>query len=104
MLQNLCILVMVIDAADACELVQAIESAGGDVVAAANAYEAQQRIKQFAFHGALVDCSGGAAHVTELLQARGIPFCVCQSGADPSKAQAVPVRQAVAALAAKITA
>ena len=62
-LQDLCVLVMIADAADASELVRYVERAGGDVVAAANPFEALQRLRQFVFHAAVVDCSGGAETV-----------------------------------------
>ena len=101
-LRDLCVLVMIADAVDASELVRCVERAGGDVVAAANAYEALQRLKQFVFNAAVVDCSGGAESVVEELCARSIPFCVCKSGSAWKAPLTVPVHEVTVALAAKI--
>ena len=101
-LQDLCVLVMIADAADASELVRYVERAGGDVVAAANPFEALQRLRQFVFHAAVVDCSGGSETVVAELCARSIPFCVCKSGSGWKAPHTVPIQEVMAALAAKI--
>lgn len=73
------ILVLAFDDVHATELVAALLAAGADTVVAANALEALQRLEQFKFDAAVIDCSPGAEGIAEQLGLRGVPFCVCGS-------------------------
>jgi CheY-like chemotaxis protein len=73
------ILVLAYDDLHATELVAVLLAAGADTVVAANALEALQRLQQFKFDAAVIDCSPGAEGIAEQLGRRGVPFCVCGS-------------------------
>jgi hypothetical protein len=53
-------------------------------VVAANALEALQRLKQFKFDAAVIDCSPGAEGIAERLGLLKVPFCVCGSTKAPT--------------------
>jgi CheY-like chemotaxis protein len=65
------------DAEHATGLVRVLDNAGADTVVVANAYEGLQRLDQFKFDGAVIDCATGADKVAAQLKALGVPFCVC---------------------------
>jgi len=78
------ILVLAYDAVYATELVAALEATGADTVVAANVLEAQQRLHQFRFDAAVLDCSPGSESIAASLGDLGVPFCVCDSGRSAS--------------------
>ena len=63
------ILVLAYDAVHATELVRVLETAGAETVVTANAHEALQRLDQFSFDAAVIDCSPGAEGVSDRLRA-----------------------------------
>ena len=74
-----CILVLEHDAEIATQLVLALEAARADVVYAANALEALDRLTHFLFNAAVVDCferTDNRKRVTARLLELKIPFCV----------------------------
>ena len=73
-LSNAPILVMCWDAPTAHALVNVISTARGDVVYAANAGEALQRLQQFSFNAAVLCWQTGADTVAAALQVNGVPF------------------------------
>jgi hypothetical protein len=73
-LNNVSILVMCWDAPTAHALVNVISAARGDVVYAANAGEAMQRLQQFRFNGAVLCWQTAADTVAVALQVLGVPF------------------------------
>jgi hypothetical protein len=85
-LNNASILVMCDDAQTANALVARISAARGDVVFAATAVEALQRLRQLRFHAAVASWQTGADAATVALQARCVPFCMF--GTPPSGAVA----------------
>ena len=76
-LSNQSILVLASEAEHATELVRVLENVGSDIVIAANAREALQRLDQFRFDAGVIDCSLGAEKVVDRLRVLGVPFCVC---------------------------
>jgi hypothetical protein len=83
--------VLAYDAADACAIVDALEKVGADTVITANATEALQRLDQFRFDAAVIDCSVRFELVAEKLGVLGTPYCVFmgEPPATTGKARAV---------------
>ncbi len=75
-LNNAPILVMCWDAPTAHALVNVISAGRGDVVYAANAREALQRLQQFSFDAAVLYWQTGAETVAVALRVHGVPFFV----------------------------
>ena len=57
-------------------IVNVISAARGDVVYAANAGEALQRLQQFSFNAAVLGWEVGAYAVAAALRDKDIPFCL----------------------------
>jgi DNA-binding response OmpR family regulator len=70
------VLVLHSNAETAHALVNAVQKANADVIVSANALEALQRVRQFAWHAAVVDGGAGTDALADELRHRAVPFCV----------------------------
>jgi hypothetical protein len=78
--QRAIVLVLHPDAMTAHTLVRAIDAADGDVVYAATAQEAQQRLRRFVCDLAVVDAATCIDAVATELRTQAVPFCLLGAG------------------------
>jgi hypothetical protein len=75
-LDDVAILVVCDDGHMATRLVSRIETAHGDIVYAANTYEALERLKRYSFDAAVLVWYDGAAQVAAAVMAKSLPLCI----------------------------
>jgi DNA-binding response OmpR family regulator len=81
-LSKMTVLVVCDDPLTATQLVETVARADGDTVFAANAYEADLRLKQFKFDAAVLAWDAGAMKTAASIHANSVPLCILAAGRD----------------------